>query len=323
MPKNQNFKLFFDNWFCSLQLWLQLKSLWFLVTATIRADCVKGCPLPTEKDMKKKGRGAHAYKTDANSGLTVTKWFDNKCIQLASTYCNPDSVSFVRRWKRTEKSVLKSAAQQYCPKNMGGVDLSDMLIALYRTTIKIKRWYLKVLFHCVDISKVNSWLLYRRHCQQLGIPRNRQLSLLKFTVSIATVLVHANSIVNSVGCLSKRRANGSIGENSRKKSTSSPIVEIRFDSTSHWPECKSAKRKCKLCKAGQSRIYCLKCQVCLCIKQREKLLSRLSHKIMDNFNPKITAKQLVKNILRTGVVASQPARGTFLCQYRVVASQPV
>ena len=122
--------------------------------------------------------------------------------------------------------------QEYT-KNMGGVDLSDMLIALYRITIKTKRWYLKVLFHCVDISKVNAWLLHRRHCQQLEIPRNRQLSLLKFTVSIATALVRAKSIVNSVGCTSKRRASGSIGENSRKKSTSSSIADIRFDSTRH------------------------------------------------------------------------------------------
>ena len=72
LPKNQSFKLFFDNWFCSLQLCLQLKSLGFLVTATIKADRVKECPLPTEKDMKKKGRGIHAYKTDANSRLTLT-----------------------------------------------------------------------------------------------------------------------------------------------------------------------------------------------------------------------------------------------------------
>ena len=50
------------------------------MTATIRADRVKGCPLPTEKDIKKKGRETRAYKTDANSRLTVTKWFDNKCI---------------------------------------------------------------------------------------------------------------------------------------------------------------------------------------------------------------------------------------------------
>ena len=116
LPKNQNFKLFFDNWFCSLQLCLQLKLLGFLVIATIRADGVKGCPLPREKDMKKKGRVTHAYKTDANSGLAVTKWFDNKCIQLASTYCDPDSASFVKRWNKTWSSIFKSYLYP-CQKN--------------------------------------------------------------------------------------------------------------------------------------------------------------------------------------------------------------
>ena len=44
---------------------------------------MSNCPLPAEKDLKKKGRGTHACKTDANSGLTVTRWYDNKCVQLA------------------------------------------------------------------------------------------------------------------------------------------------------------------------------------------------------------------------------------------------
>ena len=31
LPRHQNFKIFFDNWFCSHQLRLQLKSMGFLV----------------------------------------------------------------------------------------------------------------------------------------------------------------------------------------------------------------------------------------------------------------------------------------------------
>ena len=50
---------------------------------------------------------------------------------------------------------------------MGGVDLADMLIALYRTNIITRKiWYLKIIFYCVDIAKINAWLLYRRHFQQ-------------------------------------------------------------------------------------------------------------------------------------------------------------
>ena len=56
---------------------------------------------------------------------------------------------------------------------MGGIDLSDMLILLYRTKIKTNCSYLKVLFPCADIAKVDAWLPYRRHCNQLNVPKEK------------------------------------------------------------------------------------------------------------------------------------------------------
>ena len=52
LPKGENYKLFFDNWFCTLDLLLQLKEMKKLTTATIRVDHIKGCPLVPEKDLK-------------------------------------------------------------------------------------------------------------------------------------------------------------------------------------------------------------------------------------------------------------------------------
>ena len=37
--------------------------------------------------------------------------------------------------------------------------------------MKAKRWYLKFSVHCADICKVNCWLMYRRHVDQLSIQR--------------------------------------------------------------------------------------------------------------------------------------------------------
>ena len=51
----------------------------FLVSATLRANRVKNC-LPPKKELKKLGRGSYAYTTDANSGLTVPKRYDNKSV---------------------------------------------------------------------------------------------------------------------------------------------------------------------------------------------------------------------------------------------------
>ena len=69
---------------------------------------------------------------------------------------------------------------------MGGVDLADMLISLYRTPYKTRRWYLRVVVHLLDICKVNSWLLYRRY----AIPVRRQMKLDEFASKIANALIY-------------------------------------------------------------------------------------------------------------------------------------
>ena len=121
-------------------------------------------------------------------------------MQLISSYCDPDLTSKVKGWGNKSKTYIDI----YCPtsvqeynKSMGGVDLADMVVALCRTTIKFKTRYLKVLFHCVDIAKVNAWLLYRRQCDQQKVPKKLQMSLLKFPSSIALTLTkHQDQLID-------------------------------------------------------------------------------------------------------------------------------
>ena len=153
---------------------------------------------------------------------------------------------------------------------MGGVDLSDMLISLYRTNFKTKRWYLKVLFHCIDIYKVNACLLYRRHSDQMCISAKQQLSLLKFTSIIASSLTKASKAVKSVGRPSKRSLDQSdvttpSPKRLAKVPTPIPATDVRYDNVGHWPECRDDKRNCRLCKIGQSREFCSKYDICLCL----------------------------------------------------------
>ena len=107
-------------------------------------------------------------------------------------------------------------------------------------------------FHCVDIAKVNAWLLYRRHCDQQRIPKKSQMSLLKFTSSIALALTKSGTIETprSVG---RTRSSGDNNPQSAKKgkvSTEVPIGDIRHDNTAYWPELRPTKNKCHHCKVG-------------------------------------------------------------------------
>ncbi len=80
-------KIFFDNYFTSFDLMLHLDNdLGLHSVGTVRTNRLKGCPLKTEKEFKKDGRGSFDYCADANSNLVVVKWVDSGVVNLASTY---------------------------------------------------------------------------------------------------------------------------------------------------------------------------------------------------------------------------------------------
>ena len=192
IPRNQGFRLFFDHWFSTLDLMVQLKSIGILSTATFRTNHLKGCPIASDKELKKEDCGSYDCRSDVNSGVHVIKWHDHKCVHLASTFPGVAATGTVKRWDAKGKSYidvpLPDMVSDYST-SMGGVDLVDMLIALYRTTIMSKkRSYLKVIFHVLDICKVNGWLFYRCHCDQLAVPIEDQNSLLAFITELAGTL---------------------------------------------------------------------------------------------------------------------------------------
>ena len=111
---------------------------------------------------------------DLNSGVIILKWMDNNAVHIASNFIVVEPISSVNRWIPEEKC----RKEIQCPRiikeyngGMGGVDLADMLIALYMIAVKTHHWYIKVFWHCIDICKVKTWLLYQRDCNLLGIQK--------------------------------------------------------------------------------------------------------------------------------------------------------
>ena len=179
-----------DNWFSTLPFLLQLKTMEILSIATFCSNQIRGCPLMSEKDLKKHCCGSFDYRTDYNTGTHMLKWFDNKCAVVGSSFAGVECTSTVERYDLARKKKVKincpGMVSQY-NRSVGGVDLADILIALFRTNIITrKRWYLKLIFHWVDIGKVNDWLLYRRHCQQKEVSKKLQMNLRNFTTQIAS-----------------------------------------------------------------------------------------------------------------------------------------
>lgn len=90
---------------------------------------------------------------------------------LVSSCASVNPVGQVRRYSKKEKRKISVP----CPKivseyntHMGGVDLADMMIALYRNPTKSHRWYIGIFWQIVDIAVNNAWLLHRRDAAALG-----------------------------------------------------------------------------------------------------------------------------------------------------------
>lgn len=267
----QSSVVFCDNFFTSYKLVKQLESKIGIKTlGTVRETRNGGARLLSDNELKKKGRGQYDYSSSEN--VIAVKWHDNKCVTLLSNAVGVEPVGSVKRFDVEAKCKVNIP----CPsivlaynKHMGGIDLSDMLVSLYKTPIRSHRWYLPLFGYILDVSVVNAWLLHKREATML----NEELMALKnFRCEIASTMVKVNKKVSVGRPLSKSNSprNGNTKRAAQKRA---PAADIRYDCLDHWPmpmgsEAQSRGR-CASCHKGVSGFKCTKCDVFLCLKNKQ------------------------------------------------------
>ncbi|XP_054746160.1 piggyBac transposable element-derived protein 3-like [Anastrepha obliqua] len=135
LPKDKHFKLYFDNWFTSVSLLISLKEMGIFATGTVRKNRISNCQLLSDAELKKRGRGSFDMKCEINNNILCVKWFDNKPVPLISSCESNEPVGICKRWNPKEKAyidVARPAIVASYNKGMGGVDLADMLMELYK-----------------------------------------------------------------------------------------------------------------------------------------------------------------------------------------------
>ena len=138
---------------------------------------------------------------------------------------------------------------------MGGVDLADMLIALYRTELKGHRWYLPLVSQILDMCVINGWLLYRRDCA------GKRMSLKKYRYTIIqNLLMHGRDS----GTNKDHIAAPTAAKRIKVPTSARPTEEVRFDHVGHFPNF-GTKGRCKLCTKGETTVICTKCSLRLCL----------------------------------------------------------
>lgn len=271
IPRDAGYKIYVDNWFTSLNLQSVLWKQGIGCLGTVRANRLRGCTMPTDSEMKKEERGFAAVQTGVHDGvhMNVVKWMDNRGVLLLSTYAGVNPTSEVKRWdKKTRSEVCISCPSIVNLYNqfMGGVDLLDSLIALYRCPIRSKKPYLRLLFHFFDMAIVQSWLMYMRDADGLGTQKKERLPLLAFKCDIADILMNQGKAATVKRGRPSRELEVQL-ESKRRRGSSAhvPSLNIRTDNVGHWPVFKEHKGRCKIPNCtGIPKVSCSKCGVYLC-----------------------------------------------------------
>ncbi len=91
--------------------------------------------------------------------------FDNKRVLTISNYAGKEPQDVCQRYDRAGKKDIEVDRRYSIAiyhKFMGGVEKADMLLSLYRTRFRSRKWYHQLAFHFFSMAAVNAWLLYQQ-----------------------------------------------------------------------------------------------------------------------------------------------------------------
>ena len=191
IPNGQNFKLHCDNWFTSLKLIDHLASGQIWVCGTIQERRLQGLSFKSEKQLSVSGCGFfEEFETQSgNATITAVRWYDNRSVCLASSYATSFPVEKCKRFNKKTKNYnnidISNIVHLY-NKHIGKVDFHDQMMAYNKMAFRPRKYYLRLMFHMIDMCVINSWLLYRLSLDRINVKRHRQNSLSKFKLRQST-----------------------------------------------------------------------------------------------------------------------------------------
>ncbi|XP_037803051.1 piggyBac transposable element-derived protein 2-like [Penaeus monodon] len=228
-----------------------------------------------DKKLANEGRGSFDEHETDSGGTTVTalKWYDNRAVCLASSFATSVPIEQARKYDKKSKDYvdvpIPHIVRMY-NEHMGGVDLHDQLLSYYRMSFRSKRYYMRLVFHMIDITVINCWLLYRRAADKADIPMRKQNSLSHFKLRLSKSLMIAGKQMNPA----KRGRPSSVvkafKDRKMKGKATKPIPEenVRLDGVDHLPDYAEVRGTCKMpgCTA-RVLVFCHKCNVHLCFER--------------------------------------------------------
>ena len=231
----QGYHLFTDNFYSSCLLFsdLFLEGVYCCGTVTENRrgfpELLKGGKIW----IRKKERGEMRWLRE--KPYLALQWKDNKVVTMLSTIHKATDFVMVKRkekvdnkWEGIDIKQPKVIAEYNS--YMNGVDKSDQILSSHNLLRKCFRWWKTLFFHLIDISVVNSFILFeecRKHDKREEFRRPPGYSLLHFREELVRNIIELPEYANPPVYVVK---------NPRKKVVSA-----------HLPSFTKERRNCKVC----------------------------------------------------------------------------
>ena len=251
--------LFLDRFFTGLGVVKALLADGIFVTGTVQRNRLpRG--LRDKLPLENVERGSSTLLVNSESTMALTSWKDSKNVLVLSSRHTKVPETTCKRWVKGQKSKKSFPQPQSVAAynaNMGGVDLTDRMLALYpHWAYRTNKWTVRVILHFFMIVTTNTWFERAKTTTFFDHALLLCDELLAHSKQLEQKLGILSSDVNSV-CPTPSRANrisdGHLPQHSGKENASRCRYEDAY------------KKSC----GGKSRWICMKCKVPLCLNERK------------------------------------------------------
>ena len=264
--------LYFDRYFTSEALLDYLLEHNISGTGTvIKNRLPRGITFKEDSAIKKEGRGTFQIFERDNQKMCATKWLDNKPVFLLSTAHAAMPVDTVKRWSKKDRDhvdVCRPSVVRLYNHCMGGVDLADRMVSLYRMKARANKWPVRVVMHFLDCPVSNAWILYKEAAKECGTPKKDLLDFMKFRLRIGKMFVRNPSQPEEDAVSEGESEASPTSVQRRRRVVPHSLPELRKSEAVHLPEIvqSSQSNRCRQrgCKS-YTRIRCVACKVFLCV----------------------------------------------------------
>jgi hypothetical protein len=242
--------LWLDSWYSSPLLYNWLHNNGTNVCGTVR-KYRKGLP-KLDKELDK-----GQIESRHTDNMMVVKWKDKREFRMLTTL-HTDSMKQSGKFDRTTNTpVMKPECVMDYNRYMGAVDKTDMMVSSLQCVRKSFKWYIKLFFHLLDLTLINSHILYNLHTGENITHDDFQLTLIREIFQ----KFHKPRPTTTSGRPSQ--GNDSLRLKERHFLTLVPPTPSKENPTRKCHVCSNSKLREK--KRRESRYMCAKCGIGLCV----------------------------------------------------------